>query len=304
MVSILQRLAVVTWLFLVVAVALRLGSDATSALAWAGLGVLFTGHAIVLALEFAMMARVNRRTPEHSATRTERLKAWWAETIHAPKVFGWWQPFQCCRWPNALAPARTRQRGVVLVHGFLCNRGLWQPWLARMHRRHTPFVAVNLEPPWAPIDTYAPIIEQAVRRLSETTGLAPVVVAHSMGGLAVRHWWQTTQADRVHHLITLGTPHHGTWMARFGRLPNIRQMGQGSPWLERLAEAEGPERRARTTCFYSPCDNIVFPAASATLPGADNRRLCGVAHVQMAVHPEPWKELLRRLRAKQEPRSP
>jgi len=49
------------------------------------------------------------------------------------------------------------------------------------------------------------------------------------------------------------------------------------------------------TCYYSHCDNIVFPASRATLEGADNRHLPGVAHVQMADHPEPRAELLRRL---------
>ena len=47
------------------------------------------------------------------------------------------------------------------------------------------------------------------------------------------------------------------------------------------------------TCFYSHCDNIVFPPVTATLQGADNRHLPGVAHVQMADHPEPWHELQR-----------
>ena len=39
-------------------------------------------------------------------------------------------------------------------------------------------------------------------------------------------------------------------------------------------------------CWYTNCDNIVFPPSTATLPGADNRLVRGVAHVQLAFVPE------------------
>jgi hypothetical protein len=38
----------------------------------------------------------------------------------------------------------------------------------------------------------------------------------------------------------------------------------------------------------------VFPAANATLPGADNRHIAGVAHVHMVDHPQVVAEILRR----------
>ena len=45
-------------------------------------------------------------------------------------------------------------------------------------------------------------------------------------------------------------------------------------------------------CYHSNCDNIVFPASSATLPGADNRSADGLAHVSMAFHPQVMEEIL------------
>ena len=63
----------------------------------------------------------------------------------------------------------------------------------------------------------------------------------------------------------------------------------------RSHSAENAARRARFTCFYGHTDNVVFPASTATLAGADNRHLAGVAHVAMAFHPEVFDEVLRLL---------
>jgi triacylglycerol lipase len=70
-------------------------------------------------------------------------------------------------------------------------------------------------------------------------------------------------------------------------------MQRFSAWQQTLVVREPPGRWARFTCFYSHCDNIVFPPSSATLPGADNRHITGTAHVHLADRPEPWQELQR-----------
>jgi triacylglycerol lipase len=119
-----------------------------------------------------------------------------------------------------------------------------------------------------------------------------------MGGLAVRHWRaEPGHAARVHHVITLGTPHHGTWLARWAVTPNAVQMQLQGRWLAALSDREHAmaPTSAGFTCFYSACDNIVCPASTATLPGADNRHLPGTAHVHMVAHPAPWDETLRQL---------
>ena len=62
-------------------------------------------------------------------------------------------------------------------------------------------------------------------------------------------------------------------------------MALGGEWVRQLQQEEPAARAARFTCWYSNCDNIVFPAGTAMLPGADNRLVEGVAHMQMAFHP-------------------
>jgi len=264
--------------------------------AWGGALLIVFGYALVLALEFVLMHWVHGDDPAPRATPWQLLLAWCGEVGAAPRVFCWRQPFRSRRWPDHLPADARGRRGIVLVHGLVCNRGVWNPWLEDLQARGVPFVAVNLEPVFGSLDDYVAIIDAAVQRIKGATGLAPLIVAHSMGGLALRRWWaEPCNAARVHHAITLGTPHQGTWLARFALTANGRQMQPGSAWLRALAAMEPAGRAAQLSCFYSHCDNIVFPPSTATLPGADNRHLRGVAHVHMAWHPEPQQEALRRI---------
>jgi triacylglycerol lipase len=264
---------------------------------WAALGVALVlgGHGLVLGLEFLMLrAAHGPEDPTPRASAGQLLRAWWGETLAAPTVFCWRQPFCSTAHADHLPAGAAGRRGVLFIHGFVCNRGLWNPWLQRLRVQGVPFVALNLEPVFGSIDDYVARIEAGVRRLEAATGRAPVVVAHSMGGLALRRWWAEPGHDaRVFHAITIGTPHHGTWLARFAMSPNARQMRQRGGWLQGLAAREPAARAQRFTCFYGHCDNIVFPPATATLAGAHNVHLPGVAHVHMADRPEPWAELQR-----------
>lgn len=262
---------------------------------WAVVGALLIifGYALFLAIEFVLLWFVNRSDAAPRATVFQLIAAWWGEVLTAPQVFCWRQPFRANAVPDHL-PVGARRRGVVFVHGFVCNRALWNPLMLKLRARGVPFVAVNLEPVFGSIDHYADIIENGVRHIESATGVPPVIVAHSMGGLAVRAWMDKHHGDgRVQRVLTIGTPHRGTFLGRFGFAPNTRQMRLSSDWQRTLAAREPAQRFARFTCFYGHCDNIVFPASTATLPGADNRHVPGIAHVHMAHHDDVFDEILR-----------
>lgn len=259
------------------------------ALAVTGFFIIALGYTAFLAVEFIFLRYVNRADSAPQATVLELLRAWIGESLVAPRVFCWRQPFRSQAIPNNLAAEQITQgkRGVVFIHGFFCNRGFWNPWLKRLQGSGHAFVAVNLEPLFGSIDDYTPQIEAAVQQVTQATGMAPLLVCHSMGGLAARAWLQTMKAEaRLYHVVTIGTPHGGTWLARFAHGKNGLQMRLASEWQIGLNHGMPEGRHALFTCWYSTADNIVFPASTATLPGADNRLLRAKAHVQMAFVPQ------------------
>jgi len=256
----------------------------------------FNLHAWALACEFAWMRRIDPGPGVPRPSARALWKAWWGEVVTGLRVFCWRQPFRSGALQDELSGA-IGKRGVLLLHGFVCNRGLWNPWMRQLRDSGTPYLAINLEPVFGSIDRYVDAIEAAVRRLEQATSAPPVVVAHSMGGLAIRAWLRRPgAAQRVHSVVTIGAPHAGTWLARFAMTENARQMRAGSRWLRDLGERETPATRALFTCYFGHCDNIVFPARNATLEGAANRHVPGVAHVHLAFHPPILEDVLERTR--------
>jgi triacylglycerol lipase len=257
------------------------------------LGILLV-HVPVMALEFfVLLPLLNQGDPAPRATPAQRARAWWEESTGAVRVFGWRMAWRANAEPDHLDV--RGQRALVLVHGFVCNRALWNPWMRRLRAAGVPFIAVNLEPVFGSITTYAAMIDDSVRRATAATGSAPLIVAHSMGGLAARAWLHA-HADgdtRIAGVVTIGTPHHGTSLARLGYASNAREMRRAGPWLTELGAAEPATRWTAFTCFWSHCDNIVLPASTATLVGARNIHVPGAAHVALLERHEVFAEVLR-----------
>ena len=202
---------------------------------------------------------------------------------------------------------------VLLVHGYVCNRGYWTQLSRQMAQAGIVHKAVDLEPIDADIEAFVPQVEQAITELCTRTGSDRVIlVAHSMGGLVARAWLRHYGAARVARIITIGTPHHGTALANLAAGANARQMsridGAPSGWLAQLAASEAPETRALITSMYSHHDNIVAPQCSAHLPGARNLAFGGIGHVALASDARVLRQLLAEIAIKcevaQAPSSP
>jgi triacylglycerol lipase len=266
----LQRI----WVLLRLAVALGVGWR----FGW-GWGLLTLGlHALILAGGFLQLRWVNRPAP---AWR-QLFHAWAREVVASELAFSWRQPWR--EWAEADHLPAGAAQGVLLVHGFSCNRGRWNGWMERLREQGVAFVAPSLEPAFGSIDVYAEEIEAGVQKLKAHTGRMPILCAHSMGGLALRAWWRRFGAGHeAPHVITLGSPHQGTRMAALGLGVNTQQMRLGNAWLAALPGLPDVD------CFWTPCDQIVNPAERAILAGARAHRLDGVGHMGLVHSDEAWQ---------------
>ena len=284
---------------------LELGGGAAVAaallLAWPGLGwpgAALAGLACVLLVRivisgnnFRMSRRAGSPVPGHHALTPFGFLRMFATDFASSMTLSSWTMLRA-RTTLHLA-AGYAGLPVLLVHGYGCNGGYWSRLAARLKGEGVSYMALDMEPIGAGIDEYAPQIEAALQQLCAATGKPKaVVVGHSMGGLAARAHVRAFGSGRVARIITVGTPHHGTALAKLGPGLNARQMQRGSPWLVELAASEPPEARALIVSLWSHHDNIVAPQDSARLPGAANVELGGVGHVALGSHPRTLRFVL------------
>ena len=263
-----------------------------------GASMVFWFHGLVMLGLFLSLGRSNRGPSQPGLLQL--LRAWGPELIACERVFAWQQPFAEHRVPDFIPP-HSRQRGVLLLHGYTCNRGLWNGWMRRLRQRGHPHIALSMEPAFGSIDAYADQIETAVRRLRAISQQAPLIVAHSMGGLAARAWWRKHgRPGRMQRIVTLGSPHAGTLMASFSPAVNARQMRRQSEWLSELAGSESADLGAQFDCYYSNCDQIVCPAETALYPGCRAVYLPGNGHLRLVFHEQVFADVMKLLEAEEQ----
>jgi hypothetical protein len=241
-------------------------------------------HLLFLLVDFALSSYANRGNPAARLGVAGFLRAWLAEWRVSMLIFHWRQPLRANAVADSVHP--YSQRGVVLVHGYFCNRAMWMGYMRQLQASGVPVVAITLEPAFGSIDRYAQPVHLAVERLRRATGVRPLIVGHSMGGLAIRAYVAAYGSSAVERCITIGTPHHGTFHARFGHGTNARQMRQNSDWQQSNAQRLSAQDCARFICLYSNADNIVAPFESAMLEGADNRHIPGYGHMHLGFSPQ------------------
>jgi triacylglycerol lipase len=127
----------------------------------------------------------------------------------------------------------------------------------------------------------------AIGRLTEESGYERIhVIGHSLGGLIARYYVQRMDGhERVRTLITLGTPHAGTELARaVPGLPLVQQLRPGSDLMSELTEP-APECMTRFLVFSSDLDQLIHPSRNARLEHPDlqvrNVSVSAVGHLSL-----------------------
>lgn len=99
-------------------------------------------------------------------------------------------------------------------------------------------------------------------------------VGFSMGGIVVRYYLQRLGGlPRAERLITLGSPHRGTWMAYYSDRPGVRQMRPNSSFLQDLAQDEDQLDQIPFTSIWTPLDLTIVPSSSSVTNAGQHKRL-------------------------------
>jgi len=168
---------------------------------------------------------------------------------------------------------------VVLLHGVLCNAGVWLRMSRFLTRCGvTGLYSLSYGPPLASIESFADQLATKIDAVLEATGARSVmVVAHSMGGLVVRAYIRQYGAQKLARVLTIGTPHHGSVLAWLFHGASLAQLRPGNAWLVAL-NRERIDPSLRFVSIWSWHDSMVAPQTSAELPGAVDVTLVGIGH--------------------------
>ncbi|HET7402289.1 MAG TPA: alpha/beta fold hydrolase, partial [Usitatibacter sp.] len=187
---------------------------------------------------------------------------------------------------------------VVLVHGYFVNRGCWRGFVHALEARGVgPVYAPNCRSHWAPIERFEEELHAAIERICGGGTRRVVLVAHSMGGLAARLYLARRGSARVARLVTIGSPHRGTWLAPWGLGANARQMRPGSEFLRELAAREAGLDHPEALSIYSMHDDMIAPQDASRLEWSRNVALRGYGHISLFHAPEVLQLVLEEMRA-------
>ena len=191
---------------------------------------------------------------------------------------------------------------VLLVPGWGDQAPDLEPFLIRFIEAGWPQSRVSVltfRDPVGSNEAHAEEVARAVETLQGLTGAERVdVVAHSMGGLAVRQYLQFHGGgEQVRRVVFLGTPHRGTVAAMLAWGDGGREMVPGSDFLNRLNEGDTLPSTVEALAIRTPVDLRVIPGSSAMLPGARNLEICCPTHPGMVDDDDIFRAVVGFLRA-------
>jgi triacylglycerol lipase len=177
---------------------------------------------------------------------------------------------------QATAPQRDQRNPVLLLHGINDTATVFNRLSIHLTQQgwavhHFNMVPCNGD---AGIECLA---EQVADYIYNTFPAHQTIdlFGFSMGGIVSRYYVQRLGGiERVHRLITLVSPHLGTWIAYGSRRPAALQMRPNSPFLQDLNRDAAMLERLNFTSLWVPLDMMmIVPGKSSVLPIGRNVRL-------------------------------
>ena len=190
---------------------------------------------------------------------------------------------------------------VLLVHGYIHNRSAFLAMSRQLKRAGFRYVdGFNYNALSEGIPQAAARLGAEVERVLGATGADRVmIVGHSMGGMVARYYVQELGGeDTVDTVVTLGSPHRGTYASYAGLGQATAQLRPGSSLLARL-EASARPGPVRWVAYWSDLDVFVTPIGNAKLDHpalqAHNVRVRNTGHLSLLASGWVLKDVLAHL---------
>jgi len=166
-------------------------------------------------------------------------------------------PQQGLRLESESGPAR---QVIVLIHGLYHNRKAWWLYSRWLRKARSPIYT------WSYFSfgrDYNMLSQALIRDLHYLATIHPegriVLIGHSLGGLLIKSaLTDPVAAERIGLIITLGTPHQGSVLARLALARLGQNLQFGSEFVHSLAEDRANPNTAKVS-IYPPLDNMVAP---------------------------------------------
>lgn len=172
---------------------------------------------------------------------------------------------------------------LVFIHGLAMNRASFFP--LQGYLRLLGYSAQRSRNFGIPdsIEAMGEAVGRFVERVASTSRVT--LVAHSMGGLAARWYVQRLGGHaRVERIVTLATPHRGTYLASNAPTALLTQFDPEGPFIRALNELPAPPG-VELVSIIAGQDLIVVPSAAGEAPFGKSVVFEDLGHMDVLLSP-------------------
>ncbi len=187
----------------------------------------------------------------------------------------------------------------ILVPGFNDNTAVLHSLETFLAKAGIPACAIAPQPSDGTVGIECLAAQIATTIAATFPGETPLnLVGFSMGGLICRAYVQQWAGlARTERLITIATPHQGTWTAYSFNRPACVEMRPDSEFLTELNQDLSALHQINFTSIWTPLDLTILPANSSYLPVGEMLPILSPFHYTMVSDPRILRLVAARLRA-------
>ncbi|PIO47484.1 MAG: hypothetical protein CMR00_10245 [[Chlorobium] sp. 445] len=158
---------------------------------------------------------------------------------------------------------RMTQRTAILLHGLFDTGKVFLDLSARLHKKGFRTLAPDLVPNDGSVSiaTLAAQLKEIIERKVEPSEWL-ALIGFSMGGIVARYYLQELNGyQRTQRLITISSPHHGSWLAYAAEGEGIKRLATKEPLA---AKTQCPCRHAQAAQAALALDPAGFDDCACT----------------------------------------